>query len=72
MLKLYQWQALCVQQDEPPARCQQLAEKARFGPGTLAQEELDELLEAAQGLARLLRQQLPKLSLIRCWLAGLV
>ena len=36
------------------------------------QEELDELLEAAQGLARLLRQQLPKLSLIRCWLAGLV
>ena len=32
----------------------------------------DELLEAAQGLARLLRQQLPKLSLIRCWLAGLV
>ena len=72
LLKLYQWQALCGQQDEPPARWLELAEKARFGPGTLAQEELDELLEAAQGLARLLRQQLPKLSLIRCWLAGLV
>lgn len=72
LLKLYQWQALCGQQDEPPARWLELAEKARFGPGPLAQEELDELLEAAQGLAQLLRQQLPKLSLIRCWLAGLV
>ena len=72
IMKRYGWQALCGQREDPPARWKELAEKARFGPGPLPQEELDELLDAAEALRQTLRKQLPKLHLARCWLAGLI
>ncbi len=72
LLKLYQWEALCGQREEPPERWKELAEKARFGRGMLTADELDELAEDGEKLAKKLRTQLTKLQKLRCWLSGLI
>lgn len=72
LMKLHSWESLCGEREDPPPRWQELAEKARYGRGMLAQEELDELTGEARRVAEKLRRQLPKLQKARCWLTGLI
>ena len=72
LMKLHSWESLCGEREDPPSRWQELAEKARYGRGMLAQEELDELTGEARRVAEKLRRQLPKLQKARCWLTGLI
>lgn len=70
LLKLYEWEALCGQRQEPPEDWKELAEKARFSRDMLTQEELDRLIAASEALRKKLRDQLPGFYRVRCWLAG--
>lgn len=70
LLKLYEWEALCGQRQDPPEHWKALAEKARFGRDMLSREELDLLIADSEALQKKLRTQLPRFQRVKCWLAG--
>lgn len=72
LLELYQWEALCGRREEQPPRWKELAEKARFGRGMLAPEELRELTGNIEPLQEKLRTRLSRWQKLRCWLTGLI